>query len=315
MNRSSLAVEFKTLPCATSRLASMAFLDKFKNMVSGGSKKLDVSARFELDRQATTGTMSKFRVAREIKTGKNYGIKFLDKEKVEMFEARFKGLKKPPEGEIAMKLNHPRIVKTLEYGLTTTNEMYILMEYIPGQGLASLINDKSKLLDGNRLELLTEMAESIAAVHEAGFIHRDICPRNFICAEDGKSLKLIDFGLTVPNEPEFKQPGNRTGTPLYMAPEIVRRRPTDQRVDLFAFGVTAFRLMAFDHPWTGSDTSGTAALAHDTREPTPITKYCPEINVALAALIMKCIKAKPGDRPESAAVILRTLRNINSESI
>ena len=81
--------------------------------------------------------------------------------------------------------------------------------------------------------LLRQAAEALAAVHRAGYIHRDICPRNFVVDKDCESLKLIDFGLTVPATPPFMQPGNRTGTPNYMAPEVVRRRPTDQRLDIF----------------------------------------------------------------------------------
>jgi len=95
----------------------VAFLDKFKSLLQGN--KLDVSARFELEKTAFNGTMSRFRVAREIKTGKRMGIKFLDIEKTEAFEARFKGLKKPSEGEIGLQVKHPRVAETYEFGLTT----------------------------------------------------------------------------------------------------------------------------------------------------------------------------------------------------
>ena len=70
-------------------------------------------------------------------------------------------------------------------------------------------------------------------------------------------------------------PGNRTGTPLYMAPEIVRRKPTDLRVDIFSLGVTAYQMWTFDFPWPSTDPTGKGALHHDSREPTPITKLGP----------------------------------------
>ena len=290
----------------------MGLLDRFKSVFE--SNRLDVSARFELDRQSSTGTMSKFRVAREIQTGKTVGLKLLDLEKTQTFEARFKGLKKPAEGEIGLKLEHPLIVQTYEYGLTTTNQPYILMEYIHGSGLNTLIQDRSPLLDGNRVQLIREMAEAIGAVHKAGFIHRDICPRNFIVAEDGKSLKLIDFGLTVPNQPEFRQPGNRTGTPLYTAPEIVRRRDTDHRVDIFALGVTAYRLCTFEHPWSsGQDTSGKAALAHDTFVAKDIFDYNPKLNKTLGKAITKCYESDRDDRPQDIETFLRMIRSVKTE--
>ena len=89
----------------------MGIFDSFKKMLGGGSR-LDVSSRFELDRHAFSGTMSKFRVAKDIKTGELFGIKFLDQEKRDYFEQRFKGLNKPEEGEIAMLMKHPQILKS-----------------------------------------------------------------------------------------------------------------------------------------------------------------------------------------------------------
>ena len=281
--------------------------------------RLDVSARFELERQAFSGTMSKFRVAREIGTGKRLGIKFLNKEKTEHFEARFKGLNKPSEGEIGETINavnSERIIETFDYGLTTQQEPYILMEYVHGPGLSSLIHEKSELLDppGVRLNLIRQMAEALMDIHKAGFIHRDICPRNFICHHDVKWLKLIDFGLTVPDTASFRQPGNRTGTPLYMAPEIVRRRDTDQRVDIFSLGVTFFRLLTFEHPWSsGADTTGKAALAHDSFAPKDIRDLRPGIDEQLAKTVMKCIQPDRNKRPDKAESIVWALRKVQSE--
>ncbi|MCA9105049.1 MAG: serine/threonine protein kinase [Planctomycetales bacterium] len=288
---------------------SMGILDKFKEMFR--SNKLDVSARFELDRHATSGTMSNFHLAREIGTGKVFGLKFLDVEKLQAFEARFKGLKKPSEGEISLQFSHPRIVRTYEFGETVSGKPYILMEFVEGQGLNVLIQDKSPLLEGHRVALMRDMAEAIAAVHAAGYIHRDICPRNFIINPQGTHATLIDFGLTVPDKAEFRQPGNRTGTPLYMAPEIVRRRPTDKRVDLFALGVTYYRLLSGEHPWSaGGDTSGMAALQHDTHPPTELLKVRPDVDPRIAKVVMQCLESDREKRPESADVVVRSLKGI-----
>lgn len=292
----------------------MGLLDKFFGGKSKKAEKLDVSARFRLDRHAFTGTMSKFHVAQEIGSNKLYGLKLLDGEKTEYFNNRFKGLNKPPEGEIAMKMQHERIVETYEFGLTTTNQEYILMEYIEGPGLDIAIRRCDASLFPNRVKLIREMAEALQAVHEQGFIHRDVCPRNFICYKDFTWLKLIDFGLTVPNEPPYKMPGNRTGTPQYMAPEIVRRRKTDNRLDIFAFGVTCYRFLTFEHPWRSTDTTGKAALAHDTSDVTPILNHRPDLNKTLAKAIHKCIEVNPDRRMPSAKQFLSTIRNIKTET-
>lgn len=289
----------------------MAIFDSFKKIF--GNEKLDVGARFEILREAITGTMSSFYMARERKTGKIFGLKVLDPEKTQMFESRFKGLNKPPEGKVAMSMKHPRIVETYEYGLTTRGEQYIVMQYVEGTGLSQLLYLKDPILKGNKLKLIRDMAESIDFVHKQGYIHRDICPRNFIVAPDGKSLTLIDFGLTLPATEPFMQPGNRTGTPLYMAPEVVRRRTTDSRLDVFSFGVTAYQVLTFEHPWPIGDATGKAALSHDTEPPTPITTYYPKLNPVLAEAIMLCLHSNPNGRPETMEHFLRLVRKVRNE--
>ena len=287
----------------------MGLLDQFKSMLEG---KLSISQRYELLREAVSGTMSSFYMAKDKKTGEVVGLKVLDPEKTEFFEARFKGLEKPSEGEVAVQISGPHIVKTIDYGVTNSGEHYVLMEYLDGPGLNVLIKDRSPLLDGNRLNLIKQMAKSIGVVHKAGFIHRDICPRNFICSKDATELKLIDFGLTVPATKEFMQPGNRTGTPNYMAPEVVRRRPTDQRVDIFSLGVTAYQVCALDLPWPSQDVTGKAAMLHDTKQPVDLLEVCPKLDPKLAKLIMECLSVQPSERPSSTDEFLRALTGVTS---
>jgi len=292
----------------------MGILDRFFGKKGTARREpLDVSARFRLDRHAFTGTMSKFHVAQEIGTKKLFGIKFLDEEKTAYFNARFKGLNKPSEGEIALQINHPHVVETYEFGVTTTGQEYIMMEYINGPGLDVVIRRRDASLFPDRMKLIREMAESIQAVHDRGFIHRDVCPRNFICFNDFTWLKLIDFGLTVPDEPPYRLPGNRTGTPQYMAPEIVRRRATDHRLDIFAFGVTVYRFLTFEHPWRSTDTTGQAALAHDTSDVTPILDHRPNLNKKLAAAIHKCIEPNMNKRMDSCNQFLTAIRKVETE--
>jgi serine/threonine-protein kinase len=290
----------------------MGMFDRFRSMMDG---KLNVETRFELLREAVSGTMSSFYMARDRKSDQIVGLKILDVAKTKHFESRFKGLTKPKEGEIGMQFDHPLIVKTLEHGVTNKGAQYLIMEFLDGPGLNSLILERSPLLDGNRIRLIRQMAEALAYVHRMGFIHRDICPRNFICTKDLSSLKLIDFGLTVPATKEFMQPGNRTGTPNYMAPEIVRRRNTDQRLDIFSLGVTCYQLCAMQLPWPGQDTTGKAAMLHDTQEPVDILRVRPDLNPRLAEVIMKCLAKHPERRPPSADDILRALVRVTTEVV
>lgn len=291
----------------------MGFLDRIKGMFKGSASRLDVSSRFRLDRHAYAGTMSKFHVATEIETGKVYGIKLLDPEKLAMFRDRFKGLDRPEEGEIGMAIDHPRVAKTYEYGKTTNDIEYILMEYIDGPGLNTILREPEEQLLRNRLALIRQMAEAVQAVHDAGFIHRDICPRNFICYKDYTWLKLIDFGLTVPNTATFRQPGNRTGTPQYMAPEIIRRRATDERVDIFAFGVTVYRFLALEHPWGTTDVTAMAALSHDQKPADDIFKYRPNLQPKLAKAVHRCLEIDPNKRFSSMKQFMSSISGVDQE--
>ncbi len=290
-------------------------LDRVKEMFQGKQAGLlDVSARFVLDRHAFTGTMSKFHVAREIGTAKIYGIKLLDREKLAMFRSRFKGLKRPEEGEIGAKIDHIRVARTYEYGKTTQGQEYILMEYIDGPGVNNLLRHRESNWHPNRLSLIRQMIEGTQAVHDAGFVHRDICPRNFICHQDLTCLKLIDFGLTIPNEGQFRKPGNRTGTPQYMAPEIIRRRSTDHRVDIFALGITVYRMLTYEHPWGTTNTTGLAALAHDQKPAEDILKFRPNLNQKLARAVQRCLEIRADDRFEHCRQLLSAISDVKSEN-
>jgi serine/threonine-protein kinase len=306
----------------------MGFLDKLfggRGKSEGGQpaakndkaskRRVDIDVRFERLRTSVSGTMSSFYVAKDRELNRIVGLKLCDLEKHRFFEGRFKGMNKPSEGSVAASMHHPNIVETLEYGLTNKDEPYLVMEFVEGPGLQLLIhNHETEMLAGKRLSLIKQMADALHYVHKQGYIHRDICPRNFICSPDISHIKLIDFGLTVPATKDFMQPGNRTGTPLYMAPEIVRRRPTDQRVDIFSFGVTCYQLLTFEFPWPGGETSGLAALNHDTSAARNILEYRPDLNKSLAGLIMQSVKANPVERVQSMDAFHKILNGVKSES-
>ena len=289
----------------------MSFLEKIL-----GKKKLDVAKRYELLKAAISGTMSEFHMARDRETGQIVGLKILDKEKTKQVEERYKGIKgvhKPREGEIAIQFDHPYIVKTFDEGFTTDGEQYLVMEYLEGTGLNNILMIKQDMLAGARLHYIRQCAAALQAVHKAGYIHRDYCPRNLLFTGEGDVLKLTDFGLSLPNRSPFTDPGNRTGTPNYMAPELVRRRATNERVDIFSFGVTMYELCTRELPWPRG-TNGLAAMTHD-QPPEPIQTYRPNIDPTLAKAIHWCIMADPRDRCPSMGDFLKRIEKVKYEDI
>ena len=200
--------------------------------------------------------MSRVYRALDNQTGKTVCLKVQSREKNEAATARASSQERRPfEGEMAIHLVHPHIVRTFEYGTTNRGEHFLVMEFIDGVSF-QFVRETRSARTAEKVELLAQAAEGLAAVHAAGFIHHDINPRNFLVDRD-QQVKLIDFGLSVPNRPAFCGPGNRTGTVQYMAPELIRREPIDERIDIFAFGVLAFEFLTERLPY---DATNNAAI-------------------------------------------------------
>lgn len=274
----------------------------------GGKPRVDLWSRYERLRQGVAGTMSQFYKVRDLRSGEVLGLKIIDATKRDVVEHRYRGLAKPSEGEIGSLITGPNVVKTLEWGTSTDGESFILMEFIEGTLLHTILSGGTPLPPAQRLDVVRQAAQAIAAVHRAGFIHRDICPRNFILQPDGR-LMLFDFGLTVPDKPAFLQPGNRIGTPAYMAPEVVRRYRIDKRIDIFSLGVTAFECCTLDMPWPRAS-GGRAALRHDST-PRDIREFWPDMPPPLASAIMSCIAASPESRPPTCEKFLSQIATVS----
>ncbi|NDC54703.1 MAG: serine/threonine protein kinase [Planctomycetia bacterium] len=284
----------------------MTLTDFFARLF-GGSPRVRLEQRYERLQESVSGTMSQFYKARDHQTGAVVGLKIIDPQKLEPIEARYKGLGKPSEGEIGQRVTGPNIVKTLAWGVAGDGRPYVVQEFVEGTLLHALLSARKALPPQKRLDLVRQAAAAVATVHRAGFVHRDVCPRNFILRPDGR-LVLIDFGLAVPDKPVFLQPGNRIGTPNYMAPEVVRRRQADKRLDVFSCGVTAYEICTLDLPWPRG-TSGKAALSHDS-PPADIRERWPDIPGPLAEAIMACIAADPARRPETLDAFLARIKGV-----
>jgi serine/threonine protein kinase len=282
----------------------MGVLSKITRLFGGSKRKrlktdVDIRRRFELLGKTGQGSMSKVYRARDMKLGRVVCLKILDKEKTARFEARFPGLKRPTEGAILMALRHKNVVRTYEHGTTTDGEPYIVMELIDGVGVNFLIETRSSRLDGNRINFLVQLADGIEYIHQQKYLHRDICPRNIMVTQDGV-VKIIDFGLTVPYTAAFCKPGNRTGTPNYLAPELIKRITTDHRVDLFALGVTAYEVFTTALPWEKTQSLQTV-LSHLNSAGRDPREFKPDLDGDVARVLIKAVERDPRNRYQTAA--------------
>lgn len=286
----------------------------FSNMFGGkGGKRKVVEAkkRWDLQSRAGQGSMSKVWKAFDRELGRTVAVKLNDKVKTAKFEEKFKlqGLKKPPEGEICVSLRHDNIVKTFEHGVTTDGEPYAVMEWVEGLGLNFLVDSRHQQLNGNRVNFVAQLCDAIQFLHDSKYLHRDLCPRNVMVTTDGV-VKLIDFGLTIPYTPAFCQPGNRTGTVDYLAPEVIKRSTTDHRVDLFALGCTAFEMFTGQLPWEKSLNSDETVRRRLNSPPRQAKVLKPDMTDELARILMKSIEIDRTARYATATDFKEALQNM-----
>ena len=285
-----------------------SLLKLFSSSKKGAVPRINLKDRFNIESRMGQGSMSKVYRAYDRMLGRTVCLKVLDKAKTARFEARFVGLQRPNEGQICVSLKHRNIVQTYEWGLTREGEQFLVMELIEGLGLNFLIETNSKQIQGNRINFLIQAAEGLAYIHDQGYIHRDICPRN-IMVTTTNVVKLIDFGLTIPNRPEFRRPGNRTGTANYMAPELIKRIATDHRVDLFALGVTAFETITGALPWEGTQSLQTM-LSHLNNPGRDPRELVPDLDDETVAFLKKAIERDPRDRFQTAIEFRDALKKL-----
>ena len=271
-------------------------------------QKVDLKKRFDLIGRVGQGSMSKVWRARDFMTGRTVALKILDPLKTRRFEARFAGLGKPTEGEVAIQLQHPNIVRTFEHGVSLEGYQYLVMEFIEGISLSYLVEVQNEQMQRHRLRFVIELGSAIEYLHRQNWIHRDVCPRNVLLDQEGLSAKLIDFGLVVPNTELFRRPGNRTGTANYMAPELIKRLRTDQRIDIFSFSISCYEMYTKKHPWESGPVTLEMVLQHINHEPLDIRKCGSPVDEQVADAIMRGLERDPDRRWRTMGDMLKPLR-------
>jgi eukaryotic-like serine/threonine-protein kinase len=284
------------------------FASSPSNSSPGGSRRVNLEKRFSIVSETSRGSMSKVYRALDNQTGKTVCLKVQSREKNEAATARASTVERRPfEGEMAIHLVHPHIVRTFEHGSTNRGEHFLVMEFIDGVSF-QFVRETRSARTAEKVELLAQAAEGLAALHAAGFIHHDINPRNFLVTRD-QQVKLIDFGLSVPNRPAFCKPGNRTGTLQYMAPELLRREAIDERIDVFAFGVMAFEFLTERLPYDAT-TNAAMMLQRINAEPFDPAVVKPQLSEELCAILRQLTAKRPAQRWAEMKTIPAALRSI-----
>lgn len=153
------------------------------------------------------------------------------------------------EGTVANRIQHPGVVRVLEHGAVDDRSAFLVLERLHGESLGDRVARQGTLPLPDLLDVLDQVLDVLSLAHDAGVIHRDLKPDNLFLTDDG-GVKVLDFGIarvleSAPDDLRTRT-GMAMGTLPYMAPEqaLGRRSEMDGRVDIFALGATAFRILA-----------------------------------------------------------------------
>lgn len=154
------------------------------------------------------------------------------------------------EYETAKEMNHPHVVKVLEFGATPDGSSFLTMEYLQGQELSKALADKARFMPNERVvRVVCQVASALEHAHSFGFIHRDLKPDNiFLCeTPDGVDVRVLDFGsvkLQMETGAKLTAIGTTLGSPYYMSPEqATGAADVDQRSDVFALGAILYEML------------------------------------------------------------------------
>jgi eukaryotic-like serine/threonine-protein kinase len=203
--------------------------------------------------------------------------------------------------------NHEYVISYLTHG-KIDGDLFLVMEYVEGSNLKLLSARNDPILTENIGNVLIDMALALEHVHESGFMHLDFKPENVLLSRNG-SLRLVDFDLARPKpDKPRRMPGN-PGTPAYMAPEQIRHKLIDHRVDIFAYGTCAYELLTGRKPFPGDTPEEILRKQLDrSLDFIPPRDLNPDIPAALEKAILKCIERDPDNRYPHMSILVRDLQ-------
>lgn len=210
--------------------------------------------------------------------------------------------------EVLSHLNQSEyVVGYVEHG-KMEGTLYLLMDYVEAENLKVLFGRHDPVLTENVAQILIDMALGLTDVHESGYMHLDFKPENVLVSRNG-SVRLIDFDLAQPIPEKPKKMSKNPGTPAYMAPEQLQRKPIDPRADIFAYGVAAYELVTNQKPFEGDSPGEILARQLDLSGPVAPREHNPDLPAALEKVILKCIAREPDRRYPFMSVLVRDLQN------
>jgi len=260
---------------------------------------LTLAERYELGALIGEGGMGVVYQARDTQTGETVAVKQLRRDVLNVQPDLVERFTR--EAEALRDLNHPNIVKAYDT-VQKDGEYYIVMEYVPGQDLGSLLRQQKHLSIGQTVRIAIELADALTRAHYLKIIHRDLKPANILMAADG-TPRLTDFGVAYVGAKErMTTVGIAIGTPDYMPPEALQGKNVDARSDIWALGVMLYEMLTGDHPFKGETLPSLLLNIMSSKLP-DIEAIRPDVPVALADLIYRMLEKDRSARIPSVRLI------------
>ncbi len=198
------------------------------------------------------------------------------------------------------------IIGYVEHGKLGDDQVLVL-EYVEGSNLKLLMAAGDPVLTDDIARVLIDFATAMEVVHDRGFMHLDIKPENVLLTRNG-SLRLVDFDLAqpIPNPP--RKLDRLSGTPLYMAPEQLLKQPVDHRVDIWAWGVSAYELLTFKKPFPGENADEVLRRQVNRRDFVRPREVNADIPAELERIILKCLDQDMNRRYPITSVLVHELK-------
>jgi len=278
-------------------------------------------AQYELTERLGVGGMGEIFKAQDTRLNRTVAVKVLPSTKADDPERRKRFLL---EAQAASGLNHPSII-TIHDVISEGDTEFMVMEFIPGKTLNDLI-PKGGLRVPQALTYTLQIADALSAAHSAGIVHRDLKPANIMINEFGL-VKVLDFGLAklTDDHPSSQLgvdsqkttaltvEGSIIGTVSYMSPEQAQGKKVDARSDIFSFGVVMYEMVTGQRAFEG-DSSLTTLTAILRDEVKPLSEVAPDVPPPFEAIILRCLRKNPDDRPQTMREVQIELSALKRES-
>jgi serine/threonine protein kinase len=268
-----------------------------------------LNKRYQLLEPLGTGGMSNVYRARDLMLERNVAIKILHENysKDQAFQDRFR-----QEARAAANLSHPNIVTVHDFGFDY-GQLYIVMEYVPGKDLKSILRQRGRYTVEEAIPLIVQACAGIGYAHRAGLVHCDVKPHNMIVMPDSR-LKVTDFGIAralstiLPDE----RADVVWGSPQYFSPEQAVGEPPSPASDVYSLGIVLYEILTGALPFN-APTSEDLARMHLEDQPIPVSEYIPDVPPALEQIVMKVLSKEPAARFRTADQLGRVLLKFGSQ--